>query len=214
MKVKTCGIKRIEDALKAVEFGADAIGLLVGQRHTSNDFVDKEQAKSIVSALPPFCSSVLVTHLEDTGEIISLAQFTGVTTIQLHGDSTPEDALHIKKELPYIKLTKALHVINRNSIELGRNYSNTVDAILLDTVNADTGQVGGTGITHDWNLSREIVETYDTPVILAGGLGPDNVKQAVTVVKPFGVDANSSTKGKDGFKDYSKLEAFVRNAKN
>jgi len=214
MKVKICGIKTIEDALKAIEFGADAVGLLVGQKHTSNDFIDKEQAKSIVRALPPFCSSVLVTHLEDNGEIIALAKFVGVTTIQLHGDSTPEDALHIKKELPYIKLTKSLHVIDRNSIELGRKYLKAVDAILLDTVNVSTGQVGGTGITHDWNLSREIVDTYDAPVILAGGLGPDNVKQAVNEVRPFGVDANSGTKGKDGFKDYVKLEAFVRNAKS
>ena len=214
MKVKVCGIKKIEDALKAIEYGADAVGLLVGQRHASNDFIDKKYAKSIVENLPPFCSSVLVTHLEESETIISLAQFIGVTTIQLHGNSTMEGALYIKKKLPYIKLIKALHVVDRSSIEKGHKFLRAVDAILLDTVNLNTGQVGGTGKIHDWNLSREIVTFYNKPVILAGGLNPENIQQAIKKVKPFGVDVNSGTKGKDGFKDYRKLKDFIYKAKN
>ena len=213
MRVKICGIKKTEDALKAIEQGADAIGLLVGQVHTSNDFISKESAKSIVSGLPPFCSSVLVTHLENNNEIIALAQYIGATTIQLHGDSTPKDAFFIKKELPYIKLIKSLHIINKKSIEDGRKFIDAVDAILLDTVNPNTGQVGGTGKTHDWKISREIVESYNIPIILAGGLNPENIEQAIKEVQPFGVDANSGTKGDDGYKDYRKLKDFIRKAK-
>ncbi len=214
MRVKVCGIKSTEDALMAVFYGADAIGLLVGQKHSSTDFIDKEFAKKIVSHLPPFCSSVLVTHLVDNEEIVSLAQFIGVTTIHLHGDSTPDDAQIIREKIPYIKLIKSLHVVNEKSIANGYGYLNAVDAILLDTVNLETDQVGGTGITHDWDLSREIVEKYRKPVFLAGGLNPENVNEAIQAVKPFGVDANSGTKGESGFKSNEKLKAFIHNAKN
>ena len=156
----------------------------------------------------------MVTHIEESEKIVSLARFIGVTIIQLHGDSAPEDALYIKQELPHIKLIKALHVVGRSSINRGRKFLHAVDAILLDTVNLGTGQVGGTGETHDWNLSCEIVASYDRPVILAGGLNPENVQQAIEKVRPFGVDVNSGVKGEDGFKDYRKLKDFIRNAKN
>jgi len=149
----------------------------------------------------------------DNEEIASLARFIGISTIQLHGDNTVGDALTIKEMLPGIKLIKSLHVTDKNSIQLGRKFLEVVDAILLDTIIIETDQVGGTGITHDWNLSREIVESYNLPVILAGGLNPDNVQQAIQTVKPFAVDANSGTKGSDGFKDVDKLKAFIKNAK-
>jgi phosphoribosylanthranilate isomerase len=213
MRVKVCGIRKIEDALNAVKFGADAVGLLVGQKHSAKDFIDEGTARSIVEKLPPFCSSVLVTHLTDNDKIISLAKFIGTTTIQLHGDSTPEDVMYIRQRLPGVKLIKALHVVDENSIKNGRPYLDVIDAILLDTINVSTDQVGGTGLTHDWNLSREIVLMYGVPVILAGGLNPDNVQQAIKAVNPFGVDANSGTKGLDGFKDINRLKAFIRNAK-
>jgi phosphoribosylanthranilate isomerase len=214
MRVKVCGIKNVKDALKAVELGVDAVGLLVGQKHSANDFIDMGQARVITHHLPPFCSSVLVTHIEGCNDIVALAKFIGVTTIQLHNNSSPDDALHIKHKLPHIKLIKSLHVVDRTSIEKGRKFLRSVDAILLDTINLATDQVGGTGLTHDWNLSREIVSAYDIPVILAGGLDPDNVALAIEKVMPFGVDANSGTKGENGFKDYKKLEAFIRNAKS
>jgi len=213
VKVKICGIKRTEDALAAVRFGADAIGLLVGQRHAATDFITADEATAIVKALPPFCSSVLVTHLDRAEEIVPLARSIGVTTIQLHGDSSPEDARAIRENLPHLKLIKAVHVTDAESIEVARRYADSVDAILLDTVNVATDQVGGTGMTHDWGISRRIVETAGLPVILAGGLNPDNVTAAIEAVRPFGVDVNSGTKGPDGFKDMAKLRVngkFVR----
>ncbi len=214
MRVKICGIKKIKEAKTAINLGADAVGLLVGQQHASNDFIDEEQAKSIVDELPPFCSSILVTHLEDNEDIIDLARYLGVSTIQLHGNSSPENARYIKRRLSNIKLIKSLHVINEDSIEHGRKYLSVVDAILLDTINKETGQVGGTGITHNWYLSKKIVLSYDKPVILAGGLNPENVAEAIKEVRPFGVDVNSGTKGKDGYRDYIKMKKFIEQAKN
>ena len=213
IKVKICGIKRIEDALAAISYGADAIGLLVGQEHTSDDFIDDELAKSIVEALPPFCSSVMVTHLTDVPKIIELASKIGVTTIQLHGYSKPSDVNDIKIALPYIKIYKAIHITGEDSVDIGKDFLPFVDAVLLDTTNLSTGQVGGTGITHDWSISKKIVQEYNKPVILAGGLTPDNVADAIKYVMPFGVDVNSGIKGADGYKDKDKLNDFIGNAK-
>jgi phosphoribosylanthranilate isomerase len=193
VKVKICGIKKREDALLAVRSGADAVGLLVGQVHTSNDFIDKDKARDIVDSLPPFCSSVLVTHLTECDEICDLAEYIGVSTIQLHGDSSPAQAKEIKQRLPYIKTYKAIHVTGPGSVDDALAYRAVVDGILLDTVNVNTGQVGGTGMTHDWSISSQIVRALDIPVIMAGGLNPENVQGAVARVHPYGVDVNSGT---------------------
>lgn len=213
MKVKICGNKRIEDALKAIYLGADAVGLLVGQVQASNDFITPDLAKEITLKLPVFCSSVLVTHLINASEIVELAKYIGVNSIQLPGDITPEDALFIKKEIPYIKLIKGLHVTDEASIDKGTPFLKCIDAFLLDSVNTSTNQVGGTGKTHDWSISKRIVDYYNVPVILAGGLNPNNVEEAIDKVGPFGVDVNSGVKAPDGYKDYQKLEDFITKAK-
>ena len=173
-----------------------------------------EIAKKIISALPPDCSSVLVTHLADVDEIIDLARNINVTTIQLHGDSNPKDAAEIKKSLPYIKIYKAIHANDEDSVKSLEGFIDFVDGILLDTINIKTDQVGGTGIVHDWEISRKIVESCPKPVILAGGLNPANVVAAIEAVKPFGVDVNSGVKDESGFKDLQKLYDFISRAKN
>ncbi|MBU4015993.1 phosphoribosylanthranilate isomerase [Patescibacteria group bacterium] len=214
VRVKICGNKRVEDALQAVRLGADAIGLLVGREAASRDFVPAELAKTIVGKLPPFVASVLATHITDVKEVLGLAKFIGVNTIQLHGDSIVEEIIEIRKNLPNIKIIKSVHVVDNKSTGAVGKYIGVVDAILLDTINLKTKQIGGTGKTHDWNISRKIVEEYDIPIVLAGGLSPDNVAEAVKFVKPYGVDVNTGTKGKDGFKDYRKLELFIERAKD
>lgn len=213
VRVKVCGVKRLEDALMAVRFGADAIGLLVGQTHASSDFIDEIQAKHIVSGLPPFCSTVLVTHLISLPDIIHLAKNIGVTTIQLPGEISPEQILEIRKSLPYVKVNKAIHVVDNTSIDEVRRYIGFADAILLDSVNKATDQVGGTGLIHDWSISSRITSECAIPIILAGGLNPENVEVAIQQVIPFGVDANSGLKGTDGYKDPIKLEQYIKRAK-
>ncbi|MCX2934841.1 phosphoribosylanthranilate isomerase [Mycobacterium sp. CVI_P3] len=213
IRVKICGVRRIDDARAAVEYGADALGFLVGQQHHSPDFLDASDAAAIVAALPPFVSSVLVTHLAEADEIVALATSIGVTTIQLHGETTPHQAATIKGRLPHIKLYKAIHVVDAQSINAAQQYVKAVDAVALDTINVATDQIGGTGQTHDWSISARIVERLPIPVILAGGLDPDNVGEAIREVKPFGVDVNSGTKGPDGFKDHLELKRFIESAK-
>lgn len=213
LRVKICGNKRLEDALEGVKAGADALGFLVGQVHVSSDFISREAAREIIQKLPPFISTVLVTHLPDVEAIISLAAFTRVSTVQLHGASNVDDIPVLRGHLPNIKLYKTIHAGDRSAISLASKWADWVDAILLDSASKTEGKIGGTGKTHDWTISAEIVRLLHVPVILAGGLDPDNVQDAIKVVRPFGVDVNSGTKGPDGYKDFVKLHTFVEKAK-
>lgn len=207
--VKICGVRRVEDALLAASVGAHAVGVLVGRKHASPDFVDAELAAAIIRSLPPFCTGVMVTHWVDPGRIADTAQTIGVHAVQLHGGSPSEVAERLRKRLPYLKLIQAVHVTGPETMEAFRPYLGSVDAILLDTANPATGQVGGTGLVHDWNVSRAIVQACPLPVILAGGLNPGNVADAIRFVRPYAVDVNSGVKGEDGSKDEGKLRAFV-----
>jgi phosphoribosylanthranilate isomerase len=211
--VKICGVRRIEDALLAADAGADEIGLLVGQRHPSGDFIAVEAAAEIVAAIATRVTPVLVTHVSDAEDVYELARAAGVKDIQVHSGMSPAGLARLC-ELGGYRLRKSWHVTGPESLGYGEAYRGVADSFLLDSMNAATGQVGGTGRAHDWNVSREIVTRYaGVPVILAGGLNPENVAAAVRQVQPAGVDVNSGTKGADGFKDAARVRAFVRAAK-
>jgi phosphoribosylanthranilate isomerase len=214
MVVKICGIKREEDALLAAKYGADAVGLLVGQLHRSPDFISPTLAARICRALPGSVKAVLVTHLQEVNEIEGSLRETGITTVQLHSEITPDDIGDLRQRLPSLSIFKSVHVISAASIDYPEPFRQLVDGFVLDSINPATGQVGGTGMAHDWSISREIVERYSgTAFFLAGGLHPQNVRAAIELVKPFGVDVNSGTKGADGFKDPYKLQTFIDEAK-
>jgi phosphoribosylanthranilate isomerase len=208
VRVKICGIRRLEDALVAVGHGADALGFLVGQLHSSPDFISPEAARSIIGKLPPFCTPVLVTHLEKPKGIIDIARTTGCTTVQLQGDVTVKDVDKIRRELPSLKVYKAVHVEGPGVLDTLNQWTN-VDALLLDTAVWELDQVGGTGKTHDWNLSAQAVKVTKLPIILAGGLTPDNVEPAIRLVRPYAVDVNSGTKDPKGYKDPEKVKRFI-----
>ena len=212
MKVKICANKNIYDAESSLIAGADIIGLLVGQEHTSNDFIDKEKAKEIVDYVNGRCDVSLVTHLKNADEIISLTKYIGNNIIQLHSNIEEKEVEKIKKELPNVKLVRLIHISKDGEIFSNIERMKYVDYYLLDSFNLETNQVGGTGLTHDWNKSSEIVKKLDKPVFLAGGLNPDNVQEAISIVNPYGVDVNSGCKT-NGIKDRDKVIEFVRNAK-
>ena len=213
IKVKICANKSIEDAKMCIEAGADIIGILVGQEHTSNDFVDKYVAKKIADFAKEKCDISLVTHLINADEIIDLTKFIGNNIIQLHSDIDELEVEKIKIELPDIQLVRLIHVSSEGKICTDYKKMKYVDFYLLDSFNLKTNQVGGTGLTHDWNKSRELIEILDKPTFLAGGLNPDNVREAIIKAKPYGVDVNSGCKNEKGSKDKEKVKRFVENAK-
>lgn len=211
--VKACGIQTHNEAEMAIDAGVDYLGFLIGLTHKAEDKTTAGTTAEIIKNLPGHVTPVMVTHLLDPEEIFVLAEKAGVRAIQIHDDLPCEGIRHLRSKLPDITLIKAVHVQSSEAIEKAHQYSQMpeLDIILLDSRTPD--RLGGTGLTHDWDISREIVQKSKKPVWLAGGLTPDNVQEAVRKVLPAGVDANSGLEGPDGIKSEEKLKAFVLNAR-
>ena len=214
VKVKICANRSIEDAKMCLDANADIIGILVGQEHSSSDFVDKEVAKSITNFVDGRCDVSLVTHLTNANSIIELTKYIGNNIIQLHSDIEEDEVEKIVNELPDIKLVRLIHISKDGKICTDYKKQKYADFYLLDSFNLKTNQVGGTGLTHDWDKSRELIKILDKPTFLAGGLNPENIQIAIEKAQPYGVDVNSGCKGKDGLKDREKVKRFVYNAKH
>lgn len=208
--VKICGIMDIETARAALSLGADMLGFHVELKHARNP-ISSEKAGEIISQLPETCTPVLVTSVTDPERIIELAQKTDVKAVQLHADI--DGMQKIKSALPQLKLFKVINVFDESAIEEAKSYEGVADALVLDSAIKATGQRGGTGKTHDWNISRKIVESVSIPVILAGGLNPENVEEAIRIVKPYAVDVNSGVSNPDGTRSLEKVKLFVEGAK-
>jgi phosphoribosylanthranilate isomerase len=199
IRVKICGITRLEDALAAVRLGADALGFNFwpgSRRH-----VAPEAARKIVRALPPFVTAVGVFVDPTRDEALRAAEASGIQVFQLHGDEPPE--LCAALALPVVK---GLRVADARSLAALASYE--VSAFLLD---APAAGYGGSGKTFDWALAREAA--LAARVILAGGLGPDNVAEAVRTVRPYGVDVASGVESAPGVKDERLMARFIRAAK-
>ncbi len=197
VRVKVCGTTRLKDALLAVECGADAIGFIFYKK--SPRCVTLKTAKEICSKLPPFVHRVGVFVNETAETVNRIAGRCGLDAVQLHGDESPAFCKKIRH-----RVIKAIRVQNAGSLKGLSNY--TVDGFLLDTFKED--QWGGTGKVFDWTLAQR-AKRYG-PVIIAGGLNPRNVKEAIRQVQPYGVDVSSGVEQSPGKKDPKKLKAFLK----
>jgi phosphoribosylanthranilate isomerase len=211
-RVKICGIRSERDLEVVVGAGVDAVGLICGvDVYVSEDKLEPEAARRLALLVPPFVAVTLVTHLTDPGEILALADFVGVDTIQLHGDVTPAQTARVHARRGGRRVTQRVHVTGEDALDAAREVAGVCDAIHLDSRTAD--RVGGTGHTHDWSISRRIVGAMAElrrPVILSGGLTPANVAAAIAAVQPYAVDANSGVEDEDGNKSADGARAFVR----
>lgn len=173
MRVKACGIKTERDLETAVKAGVDAVGFLVGQVHTSHDFILASTAARLVKFLPPYVVPVIVTHLTAPDAILDIVEQTSILTIQLHGGSTAEEVAALRDNLgPAGKLIYAAHVLGMQVTPALEPYYDLVDAVLLDSMDRETGKVGGTGMTHNWDVSAGAAAASPVPLTLAGGLTP------------------------------------------
>ncbi|WP_420146994.1 phosphoribosylanthranilate isomerase [Spirosoma sp.] len=210
-RVKICCISSLAEAQIAVQFGADALGL-VGRMPSGPGVVDDELAAQIVRATPPPIATFMLTSELSTEDIIAHQQRVGANTIQIVDAVLPTTYAELHKALPTVKLVQVIHVIDeRNIDEALRAVQDGADALLLDSGNPTLAvkELGGTGRVHNWQVSRQIVEQSTVPVFLAGGLNPQNVRQAVDTVRPFGLDICSGVRT-DGNLDEKKLEAFMK----
>ena len=201
VRVKICGITSRDDALAAVEAGADALGFMFFAQ--SPRHVAARVAVEIVQVLPPFVAKVGVFVNPSEEEVLRAIAACGLDTVQLHGDERPEICGRFA-----VKIIKAFRIRDAASLKPLPDYR--VSAWLLDSYVA--GQLGGSGATFNWDLAVQ-AKKLGSPVILAGGLTPENVAEAVRHVQPFAVDVSSGVESAPGKKDAAKLRAFVRAAK-
>ena len=206
MRVKLCGMNNWRDVKAAVDLGADAVGFLVGITHLAEDKVSNEVAAELIRRLPPMVSKVAVTHLEHSRDIIPMLEYLRVDTVQLHSDISVEEMRAVRKALPWLKVIRLVSVTGEGAVAEAERLEGEADALLLDSRTVD--RLGGTGQTHDWRISRRIVERSRIPVILAGGLNPDNLRSAIETVRPFAVDVNSGVEI-DGEKAPDKMRRFI-----
>lgn len=210
VRAKICGIRSEHDLRIALNAGADAIGFISGITHFSEDALDAERAAELSRLAPPFVTRVLVTHLEDAAAIVDLADRVGVDAIQVHGLVSIDTVREVRKTSGGRKIIKAVHVTGPEAVDVARSVAPDCDAVLLDSRTAD--RLGGTGLTHDWSVSAAVVTALHElgcPVVLAGGLGPDNVADAIARVHPFAVDVNSGVETATGDKQPDACAAFV-----
>lgn len=209
-RVKICCISSILEARLAIKHGAAALGL-VGHMPSGPGIIDDNLISEIVKTIPPPIASFLLTSEVSVNKIIAHHQKVNTNTIQLV-DALQEGSYNdLKNKLPEVKIVQVIHVSNEQSINEAIEVSNFVDSILLDSGNPKLKikQLGGTGKTHNWDISKRIVEAVNVPVFLAGGLNPENVSQAIQHVKPFGVDLCSGVRT-NGQLDEIKLSNFFK----
>jgi phosphoribosylanthranilate isomerase len=199
------------DLRVAIRGGADAVGLICGVTHVSEDAVQEDVARLLAGRTPPFVSTVLVTHLESSDEILQLARFIGVDSIQLHGLVDHETVAAVVDGAEGRRVIKAVHVTGPEALEEADHYARLCHALQLDSRTPE--RLGGTGQVHDWSISRAIVDAMRArggpPVILSGGLRPENVREAVELVSPYGVDVNSGVEDAEGDKVLERVANFV-----
>lgn len=203
-RIKVCGITSAEDAKEAIRVGVDAIGFIFVE--SSPRYISPEKAKEIVTQLPPFIHFVGVFVDKDPIEVEEIIEYCGLTYVQLHGSEDAEYCRKLAHAATPCRLIKAFRVGPESKTADFTQYESSVKGFLLDTY--VEGQEGGTGKPFDWSITASL--GLQLPVILAGGLNPDNVCEAVRTVRPFAIDINSGVELEPGKKDITKLHSLIK----
>lgn len=208
-RIKICCISSIEEAQIAIRYGASALGLVSAMPSGPGPISD-ELIAEIARKIPPGVASFLLTSKQDAASIIGQQRFCRANTIQLVDAISVSTYEQLRAELPGIGLVQVIHVSGDEAVDEAVAVSKYVDAILLDSGNQQLAvkELGGTGRTHNWNISRRIIEAVSIPVYLAGGLKAENVAEAIRQVQPFGVDLCSGVRT-NGKLDETKLSKFM-----
>jgi phosphoribosylanthranilate isomerase len=204
VRVKICGLTSEADRGAAIDAGADAVGFITGVPVDSPRAISADTAAKLVEGVPPFVTSVLVTMPASVQEAVDLQATVGADAVQVHGTLSPRKlgGLSARLDVPVIAAIDLADDVEA--------YAEVANAVLVDSTDEDGA--GGTGETHDWERTRDIRAGIETPLILAGGLTPENVAEAVETVDPFGVDTASGVERAGGEKDHDAVAAFVDRA--
>ncbi len=209
IRVKICCITDEAQAALAVRYGANAVGL-VSEMPSGPGVIGEDRIARIAAGIPPGVATFLLTSRRDAPSIVAQQKRCGASTLQLV-DAVPDEVYgELRTALPGIRIVQVVHVTGPETVAEARRVGSMADALLLDSgaPAAAVKELGGTGRTHDWSLSRRIRDESPVPVYLAGGLRPDNVAEAIRSVRPFGVDVCSGLRTADRL-DEAKLRAFM-----
>jgi phosphoribosylanthranilate isomerase len=215
--VQIYGITTTEDAAEVDRLRPDSVGVVLDEGVPTWDSVDADTAREIVTALP-HVRVVALSLSTDPDRILATFKTIGPDIVHLARADAIDDATlqRIRAKIEPAQLMLTVPVEGPDAIDVARRLSEVGDCLLLDTKHPDTGVVGASGHTHDWGVSADIVNTLDIPVVLAGGLGPENVRDAISTVRPFGVDSETRTSLESDRrrKDIAKVEAFITRARS
>ena len=210
VRVKICGITRKEDLDAAASAGADAVGFVVGVASSLRN-LSLADAEKLMRHVPPFMKTVLVMVPTSLGELVEACKALNPDALQVHGDNL-QDVSAVRAKLPAKLLIGAVKANTEDAVCNAAKAAQTFDAVILDSF--VQGKHGGTGVVHDWNVSQRVKQlVHPKPLILAGGLNPENVAEAVRTVEPYAVDVSSGVEQQPGIKDPQKMVEFVKNAK-
>lgn len=213
--VQVAGVIDAAEADMIIEQGADWLGFAL-RLPSGKDDIPEQDAAMIIKGLAAPHAGVLISYLTDATEISDFCHELGVVAVQLHGDVETGQLRRLKEIRPDLFVLKSLVVKQDNAEELLRLVDDThafVDMYITDTFDPRTGAKGATGLTHDWNVSAELVRRSPKPLMMAGGLNPENVGDAIRAVRPAAVDAHTGLEGPDGRKDRAKVAKFVAEAR-
>jgi phosphoribosylanthranilate isomerase len=213
-RIKICGMKDRDSIMMAVKYGADAVGFITEVPVSTPRRIDRETARELVTFTPPFVSTVMVCMPDSLDNVLELTGLVQPDAVQVHSHMSKED-LRALKENTGVKLIKTIHIDDGTDVsgvvDEINGLENIADAVLLDT--KTDGKTGGTGTVHDWARSAGITRHSSLPVILAGGLNPGNVADAIRTVRPYGVDTASGVET-GGVKDGDKVMMFINYARS
>jgi len=208
VRLKVCCISSAAEARMAIDAGADALGL-VGAMPSGPGVISDGAIADIARAVPPPVASVLLTSRTRADAIADHALEAGVNVVQIVSHIDRDEYSRLRQRLPGLRFLQVIHVEDGGAIDLARSYEKVADALLLDSGRPGQAELGGTGRTHDWDISRALVAATSVPVFLAGGLNAHNVGEAIRAVRPFGIDVCSGLRT-DARLDADKLADFVR----
>lgn len=214
MIIQIYDVHSVEEANNLADLGINNLGTPVKSK-TSPPGLTIKETKNLFANMPSNVKSVGLTLASDINEISEMVEQVRPNIVQLaaaNESNSPEDVKILKEKFPDVEIMRVIYINGEGDIELAKSYDGVADLLLLDTAKET---LGSTGVTHDWNISKRLIEEVGIPVILAGGLGPDNVAEAIKTTNPAGVDSKTKTDEPGGdAKDLKKVKAFVEAVKS
>jgi phosphoribosylanthranilate isomerase len=212
-RVQVAGVASLQEALFCARVGVDALGFTLELPTGIHDGLTPEKTRLIIQHSPANILPVVITYLDTATDAARLVNTVRAGAVQFHGEITDAQIERFRADCPGVKTIGRITVTGSDAALLSDRFRQPLwDAVILDSLDPETGHIGATGLTHDWSLSRQIVRRSHVPVILAGGLNPRNVAQAIATARPHGVDAHTGLENYDGSRNFSKIRAFAEAA--